>query len=187
MRKNTREYRMISTKKIWTIGHSTRSLDELVELLKSFEIELLIDVRSMPGSRKFPQFNKENLAESIPENGMNYLHMKDLGGRRKGQENSHNDAWRLKSFRNYADYMETEAFNTALKELQQLATKKRVAYMCAEAVWWSCHRSLISDQLKVNGWKVMHIMGVEKANEHPYTSPAHIEKGKLCYNKIKDR
>lgn len=174
------------TKKIWTIGHSTRSLDELVEMLKSFDIELLVDVRSYPGSRKFPQFNKENLEESIPENNIEYLHQKDLGGRRKGKENSNNDAWRLKSFRNYADYMETETFKTALKELEQLATKKRVAYMCAEAVWWSCHRSLISDQLKVNGWEVMHIMNVKKADEHPFTSPAHIENGKLCYNKVED-
>lgn len=175
----------MSTKKIWTIGHSTRSLDELVEMLKPFEIEILVDVRSHPGSRKFPQFNKENLEVSIPDNGMKYLHKKDLGGRRKGNENSDNDAWRLKSFRNYADYMETDQFKAALQELEGIASKNRVAYMCAEAVWWSCHRSLISDQLKVNGWEVMHIMQQGKADEHPFTSPAHIENGKLSYSKEK--
>lgn len=175
---------MTAPKKIWSIGHSTRSLDELVELLKSFDIELLVDVRSYPGSRKFPQFNKENLKESMPENKIEYRHIKSLGGRRKGKENSNNDAWRLKSFRNYADYMETEDFKAGLIELKELATEKRTAYMCAEAVWWSCHRSLISDQLKVEGWKVLHIMQKAKADEHPYTSPAHIENGKLCYNKM---
>lgn len=174
---------MPPTKKIWTIGHSTRSLEELVEMLQSFEIELLVDVRSYPGSRKFPQFNKENLERSMPDNDIEYLHMKDLGGRRKGKKDSKNDAWRLKSFRSYADYMETDTFQEALKELEQLAMKKRVAYMCAEAVWWSCHRSLISDLLKVNGWEVMHIMNVGKADEHPYTSPARVEDGKLYYNK----
>lgn len=172
-------------KKIWTIGHSTRSLEKFLEMLKSFKIELLVDVRSFPGSRKFPQFNKENLEVSLPEKNIEYLHMRDLGGRRKTVENSNNTAWRLASFRGYADYMETEAFEEALENLERTAKNKRVCYMCAEAVWWSCHRSLISDILKVRGWKVMHIMETDKADEHPYTQPARVENGQLFYDKKK--
>ncbi|SDW66912.1 DUF488 domain-containing protein [Aequorivita viscosa] len=170
---------------IWTIGHSTRSLTEFLQLLKTFEIELLVDVRHYPGSRKFPHFNKDNLATSLPENGFDYKHIIDLGGRRKMEPNSKNDGWRLTSFRAYADYMETTEFNTALDQLKTLATEKRTAIMCAEAVWWSCHRSLISDALKVQGWEVLHIMNQNTATEHPYTSPAKLVNGKLDYSKEK--
>lgn len=170
---------------IWTIGHSTRSLTEFLQLLKTFEIELLVDVRHYPGSRKFPHFNKDNLATSFPENGFDYKHIIDLGGRRKMEPNSKNDGWRLTSFRAYADYMETTEFNTALDQLKTLATEKRTAIMCAEAVWWSCHRSLISDALKVQGWEVLHIMNQNTATEHPYTSPAKLVNGKLDYSKEK--
>lgn len=168
---------------IWTIGHSTRSLEEFVQLLKSFAIELLVDVRHYPGSRKFPQYNKESMQESIPENGIEYMHIVELGGRRKVKPDSKNDAWRLDSFKGYADYMETPEFKEALDELKKLANEKRTAIMCAEAVWWSCHRSLISDALKVEGWEVMHIMGENKATEHPYTAPANVVDGKLNYSK----
>ncbi len=170
---------------IWTIGHSTRSLTEFLQLLKTFEIELLVDVRHYPGSRKFPHFNKDNLATSLPENGFDYKHIIDLGGRRKMEPNSKNDGWRLTSFRAYADYMETTEFKTALVQLKTLATEKRTAIMCAEAVWWSCHRSLISDALKVQGWEVLHIMNQNTATEHPYTSPAKLVNGKLDYSKEK--
>lgn len=168
--------------KIFTIGHSTRTLDELVKMLTSFSIELLVDIRSFPGSRKFPQFNKENLEATIPLYGIEYLHMRDLGGRRKALPVSHNMGWRLAAFRGYADYMETPGFLEAIKKLEKQATKKRVAYMCSEAVWWRCHRSLVSDYLKLKGWKVMHIMAIGKAEEHPYTSPAKIIDGKLDYS-----
>ena|SRR5690554_6184878 len=170
---------------IWTIGHSTRSLTEFLQLLKTFEIELLVDVRHHPGSRKFPHFNKDNLATSLPENGFDYKHIIDLGGRRKMEPNSKNDGWRLTSFRAYADYMETTEFKTALDQLKTLATEKRTAIMCAEAVYWSCHRSLISDALKVQGWEVLHIMNQKTATEHPYTSPAKLVNGKLDYSKEK--
>ncbi|WP_026451540.1 DUF488 family protein [Aequorivita capsosiphonis] len=173
----------MNTNTIWTIGHSTRSLEEFLQLLKSFDIELLVDVRHYPGSRKFPQFNKESMEITIPENGIEYKHMVELGGRRKVVPNSKNDAWRLNSFKGYADYMETSEFQEALKTLKKLATEKRTAIMCAEAVWWSCHRSMISDALKVDGWEVMHIMGENKATEHPYTAPASIVDGKLNYSK----
>ena len=170
-------------KEIWTIGHSTRSFEEFVEILESFRIECLVDVRRFPGSRKFPSYNKESLQESLPKNGINYVHLEDLGGRRKASKESQNNAWRLLSFRGYADYMETESFQNAAEELQEIAKGSRVAYMCAEAVWWSCHRSLVSDYLKVRGWKVTHIMGSGKGMEHPYTKPAQVVDGKLFYGK----
>lgn len=170
-------------KAIWTIGHSNHTLDGFLKLLKSFEIEILVDVRHFPGSRKFPHFNKENLEQSLPQHEIEYHHLVDLGGRRKLKPNSKNNAWRLDSFRAYADYMETEQFKEALQELKALAISKRTAYMCSEAVWWSCHRSLISDILKVEGWKVLHIMNPKTPQEHPYTQPAKIVDGKLNYAK----
>lgn len=168
-------------KSIWTIGHSTRSLEEFVTILHAFDIELVVDIRSLPGSRKFPQFNKENLEKTLPEVGIIYLHLLNLGGRRKVRKNSHNTGWQLASFRAYADYMETPEFTAAAQELQSLASEKRTAYMCAEAVWWSCHRSLVSDYLKLKGWTVMHIMDTHKATEHPYTQPAVISNNRLTY------
>ncbi|HET7361366.1 MAG TPA: DUF488 domain-containing protein, partial [Salinimicrobium sp.] len=164
-------------KQIWTIGHSTRDWDEFLELLQSFSIETVADVRSYPGSRKFPQYNKENLEIKLPENNISYTHFKGLGGRRKSNPDSENTVWRHPSFRSYADYMETPDFKEAVKKLEQLASKKRVAYMCSEAVWWRCHRSMISDYLKVEGWEVLHIMDIDKATEHPFTAPAKVVDG----------
>lgn len=168
---------------IWTIGHSTRTFDEFLKLLQSFKIKSLVDVRHYPGSRKFPQFNKDSLEKSLPENNIEYTHLIDLVGRRKPNSNSKNDAWRLDSFKGYADYMATEDFKQALNTLKEIAAEKQTAIMCAEAVWWSCHRSLISDILKVDGWEVLHIMSEKKATEHPYTAPARIVDGKLNYSK----
>lgn len=168
---------------IWTIGHSTRTFDEFLKLLQSFKIKSLVDVRHYPGSRKFPQFNKDSLEKSLPKNNIEYTHLIDLGGRRKPNSNSKNDAWRLDSFKGYADYMATEDFKQALNTLKEIAAEKQTAIMCAEAVWWSCHRSLISDILKVDGWEVLHIMSENKATEHPYTAPARIVDGKLNYSK----
>ena len=171
------------TKTIWTIGHSTRTIDEFIGMLQSFEIKMLVDVRSFPGSRRYPQFNKESLEISLRKNGIEYVHLKSLGGRRKTIPNSSNTAWRNEAFRGYADYMETEDFKNANDELQTLAEKKPTAYMCSEAVWWRCHRSMISDYLKSLGWTVMHIMSEGKAQEHPYTSAAMIVQGELSYKK----
>ena len=168
---------------IWTIGHSNRTLPDFLSLLTSFKIEILVDIRHFPGSRKFPHFNKENLVESLPQHGIEYRHLVDLGGRRKLKPDSKNDAWRLDSFRAYADYMETDAFKKAYQELKGMAKHKNTAYMCAEAVWWSCHRALISDLLKVDGWKVLHIMNLHSAKEHPFTAPAKVVDGKLDYSK----
>lgn len=167
---------------IYTIGHSTRSIEEFIAMLQSFEIELLADIRRFPGSRKYPQFNKPALEAFLREANINYLHDPNLGGRRKPKPDSTNTAWRNAAFRGYADYMETDEFKTAISELEKIAAKQTVAYMCSEAVWWRCHRSLVSDYLKVKGWKVMHIMDKGKATEHPYTAPAKEVQGKLFYD-----
>ena len=174
---------MMKEKVIYTIGHSTHTLEEFVVMLKSFNIELLADIRSFPGSRKFPHFNKENLPASLAEKNIEYIHLKNLGGRRKVNPDSCNTGWRVAAFRGYADYMETENFKKAIEELEKIASQKRVAYMCAEAVWWRCHRSLVSDYLKNEGWTVLHIMDVGKSTEHPYTAPAKFLNGKLNYSK----
>ena len=172
----------MKTKEIWTIGHSTRSFEEFVAMLHSFQIELVVDVRSFPGSRRYPHFNKEILINSLPENGIEYLHLLGLGGRRKTVPDSNNMGWRHVAFRGYADYMETEDFENAAKELEKLGEGKRTAYMCSEAVWWRCHRSMISDWLKMRGWTVWHIMGLNKKEEHPWTGPARVIDGKLDYS-----
>jgi len=168
---------------IWTIGHSTRPIEEFVAKLQSFQIELVADIRSYPGSRKFPQFNKESLEITLPANHIQYIHLKDLGGRRKVNPDSKNTSWRHIAFRGYADYMETNAFKEGIKELEKIAMKQRTAFMCSEAVWWRCHRSMVSDYLKVHSWKVMHIIGMGKEDEHHYTSPARIVNGELNYEK----
>ena len=173
----------MKTKEIWTIGHSTRSFEEFVTMLHSFQIELVADVRSYPGSRRYPHFNKEILTKTLPENGIEYVHLLGLGGRRKTIADSNNMGWRHTAFRGYADYMETEEFENAAKELEVLAQAKRVAYMCSEAVWWRCHRSMISDWLKMRGWTVWHVMGTDKKEEHPWTGPARVIDGKLDYSK----
>ena len=173
---------MEQIKTIWTIGHSTHSLGEFVAMLQFFHVETVADIRSFPGSRRYPHFNKEALEVSLPGNNIKYIHFKDLGGRRKVQPNSINTGWRVAAFRGYADYMETAAFKIAVKELEAIALKERTAYMCSEAVWWRCHRSLVSDYCKMNGWIVLHIMGIGKLQEHPYTSPARIVGDHLLYS-----
>ena len=167
--------------KIWTVGHSTRSGEEFTRILLAHGIEVLVDVRTFPGSRRYPQFNKETLAESLREAGIDYKHEPRLGGRRKPRPDSHNSAWRNEQFRGYADHMETEEFKNGVRELLELASSKRVAVMCAEAVWWRCHRSLISDYLKAEGHEVIHILDEKKTEEHPYTSAAMLVDGKLSY------
>jgi uncharacterized protein (DUF488 family) len=167
--------------RIWTIGHSTRTIDEFVSLLKENEINLLADVRAWPGSKRYPQFNKEGLEESLT--AIHYEHFPELGGRRKSTPDSNNTAWRNASFRGYADYMETEQFQRGIERLLDVAAESgATAIMCAEAVWWRCHRSLIADYLKARGLEVMHILGAKKVESHPYTSAARIVDGKLSYS-----
>jgi uncharacterized protein (DUF488 family) len=169
-------------KTIWTIGHSTRSIEDFIEMLKSFGIGVLVDIRHYPGSRRYPHFNSEALAQSLSQQDMRYIHLIDLGGRRKPVAGSVNTRWRNDAFRGYADYMETDVFHKAADELQSIALAQPTAYMCSEAVWWSCHRSLVSDYLKIREWTVMHIMDKGKATEHPWTSAARVVEGELRYD-----
>lgn len=171
-----------SSKTIWTIGHSTRTFEEFLLMLKDFDIELLADIRTFPGSKRYPHFNKENLAKTLPSEGIQYQHFPELGGRRKAKPDSHNTAWRHAAFKGYADHMETEEFALGIDRLTREATRYRTAYMCSEAVWWRCHRSLVSDYLKARGWNVIHIMDAGKGEEHPYTSPAKVVQGRLFYD-----
>ncbi|MFN2406863.1 MAG: DUF488 family protein [Pyrinomonadaceae bacterium] len=167
--------------KIWTVGHSTRSSEEFVQILLAHEVEVLVDVRTFPGSRRYPWFSKGELAGSLNKNQIEYKHEPRLGGRRKPRLDSHNSAWRNEQFRGYADHMETDEFKRGVQELLELASGARVAIMCAEAVWWRCHRSLISDYLKVEAHKVIHILDEKKTQEHPFTSAASIIDGELSY------
>ena len=169
---------------IWTVGHSTRPIEELIEALRSFEITVLADVRSYPGSKRYPQFNKENLKASLTEAGIDYQHFPELGGRRRASPDSLNMAWRNESFRGYADYMETEAFRDGILRLLEIARVSKTAVMCSEAVWWRCHRSLISDYLKAQGIEVNHIMRTGKSERHPFTSAARIVNGELSYRGV---
>ncbi|MBS1558434.1 MAG: DUF488 domain-containing protein [Bacteroidetes bacterium] len=166
---------------IYTVGHSTHRLVDFISILQSFQIKTVADIRHFPGSKKFPWFNKENIKETLSLNGIHYVHLLGLGGRRKVNKNSINNRWNNDSFRGYADYMETTDFENASNELQKLARKQPTAYMCSEAVWWRCHRAMVSDYLKAKGWKVLHIMATGKAEEHPYTSPARIAGDKVFY------
>jgi uncharacterized protein (DUF488 family) len=166
---------------IWTIGHSTRTIEEFIELLKAHHIGALVDVRHFPGSRRYPHFNKERLADSLAKAGIQFHHLPGLGGRRRARSDSPNTAWRNEAFRGYADYMESEAFVEGIRRLIDLSSNKRVAIMCAEAVWWRCHRGLIADYLKAQGHRVLHIQSAMKAGEHPFTPAARIVNGRLSY------
>ena len=168
--------------RIWTIGHSTRKIDIFVSLLEESGIKLVADVRSLPGSKRYPQFNREMLAKSLTEHGIRYEHFPELGGRRKAKNDSHNTAWRNASFRGYADHMETEEFGAGVERLLDLANNMGpTTIMCAEAVWWRCHRALISDYLKTRGVEIVHIVDANKTEVHPYTSAARIVGRTLSY------
>jgi uncharacterized protein (DUF488 family) len=166
---------------LYTVGHSTRSLDELVELLKAHDVHGVADVRRFAGSRRLPHFNAENLATALPERGLAYLPCPQLGGRRTPRPDSPNDAWRNASFRAYADYMQTPAFVEALGQLMERARETPLAMMCAEAVPWRCHRSLIADGLIVRGWTVIDIMSPRQATPHKLTPFAHVEGTQVTY------
>jgi uncharacterized protein (DUF488 family) len=170
--------------RIWTIGHSTRTIEEFIGALQANGIKLVSDVRLLPGSRRYPQFNKEALAKSLADHAIGYEHFPELGGRRKPRRDSRNTAWRNDAFRGYADHMETAEFANGIARLQQMADRDgATAIMCAEAVWWRCHRSLIADYLKAQGVDVIHILDANKIDPHPFTSAANIVDGKLDYSK----
>ena len=166
---------------IWTIGHSTRPIEEFLGLLTGARIKVIVDVRSFPGSRKYPQYGKEALAATLATHSIGYHWLQALGGRRRVSPDSPNTAWRNASFRGYADYMSSTEFEFGLTQLLKVANKARTAIMCAEAVWWRCHRSMIADALCVRGIEVVHILDAKHRVMHPMTSPARIVRVELSY------
>ena len=166
---------------VYTIGHSTRTLEEFVALLKTYHISLLVDVRTVPRSRHNPQFNKETLPASLKTEGIRYIHMPEIGGLRHPKRDSVNLAWQNMGFRGYADYMQTKEFTDNLLKIVALARENCLALMCAEALPWRCHRSLISDALVVRHIKVLHIISATSTITHELTEFAHVEGTKITY------
>jgi uncharacterized protein (DUF488 family) len=166
---------------VLTIGHSTRTLEAFIELLEAHRVELLVDVRTIPRSRRNPQFNRETLPADLRKAHIGYHHMKELGGLRHPHRDSPNTAWRNASFRGYADYMLEPEFAAALDGLIELATEKRTAVMCAEAVPWRCHRSMIADALLARGIAVEHITSAKRAEPHHLTDFARVEGERVTY------
>jgi uncharacterized protein (DUF488 family) len=164
-----------------TVGHSTRSLDELIALLAAHGVNGVADVRRFAGSRRLPHFNAENLAAALPSRGLLYLPCPLLGGRRKPAAESVNHGWRNASFRAYADYMQTPPFTEGLQQLMDRAISTPLAIMCAEAVPWRCHRSLIADALLIRGWTVIDIMSETKATPHKLTPFARVHATQITY------
>ncbi len=176
---------MASRKTLYTIGHSTHTTREFIRILKSFGITLLVDIRHYPGSRYCPQFGKSRLKRNLLRNKIDYVHLVDLGGRRRpDKESDLNAGWRSPQFKGYADYMQTAEYESSLKELMKLARKNKAAIMCSEAVPWRCHRSLVSDSLIAKGWKIFDIYAEEKSKEHKLTSFAKITHGHVIYPRI---
>jgi len=167
---------------LYTIGHSTRSVDELIEVLQAHSIQTLVDIRSYPASRRLPHFNRESLEKTLPAAGIRYVWMKALGGRRrKIRGDSPHVALRSASFRNYADYMLTDDFQRAIADLIALAEQSRTAYMCAERVYFHCHRMMVSDWLVAHGHKVLHIEGMGPPQPHTLMEEARVESGQVIY------
>ncbi len=166
---------------VWTIGHSTRPIEEFIELLRISAIDSVVDVRRFPASRRYPQYNEAELRSALAAQGIGYLWLPSLGGRRQPLPDSPNVAWRNDAFRGYADHIATEEFASGLFDLLGVAEGVPTAVMCSEAVWWRCHRSLIADVLCSIGMEVLHIVDSATTTRHPYTSPARIVDGALTY------
>ncbi len=167
---------------VYTIGHSTRTIEELIEALKAHGIQVLVDIRSFPGSRRMPWVGREVLEKSLPAAGIEYRWMKELGGRRKKQPiESPSTGLRNQSFRNYADYMLTEEFHGAAAELVTSAGEKKVAIMCAERMFFQCHRMLVSDYLTLHGHEVLHIVDTSPPRPHRLTAEARLIEGRVVY------
>ncbi len=166
---------------IYTIGHSTRNLAEFISILQAYKIDLLVDIRSVPKSRYTPQFNEDNLARELPQRGIEYRHLASLGGLRSTNRNSANLGWRNASFRGYADYMSASEFAKGIDELIELASSKTTVIMCAEAVPWKCHRSLVGDALLVRSVKVIDIFDANKSQAEKLTSFARVDGEKITY------
>jgi len=173
---------MPDTQTIWTVGHSTRPIEELLKLLAAGEIQLLADVRRFPGSRRHPQFGQEALAASLADAGIEYRHFVDLGGRRsKRLPDSPNRGWRVEQFNAYADYMQSGEFLAALDDLMSVARDKRTAIMCSEALPQKCHRRIIADALVARGWQVRHLLSPKRIEDHQLTPFARVEGAEITY------
>ena len=166
---------------IFTVGHSTHALDRAVELLRRHGVEALADVRRMPGSRRLPHWSADRLAVDLPAAGIAYVHVGELGGRRPAAPGSLNDGWRVAAFRGYADHMASEEFAAGLARLEARAAERTTAVMCAEALWWRCHRRLVADALVARGWRVLHIGADGRLSEHELTPFARVDGERLTY------
>lgn len=166
-----------SSSVVFTVGHSTRSLTDFIAILADAGVTQIADVRAFPASRRHPQFNKDALSISLPEAGIAYCHLPALGGRRHGRKGitSRNGLWKVEAFRNYADYAETAPFRAALETLEQFAHERPTAFMCAEAVWWRCHRRLIADYLLARRWTVVHLLAPGQRQQGVITPGAVVE------------
>lgn len=169
------------TSGIWTLGHSNLSIEDFLERLERYEIAAIADVRRFPGSRRLPHFSRTTFAAALKAASVGYRWFEALGGRRRPAPDSINTAWRNTSFRGYADYMATPEFADALEQLIDYASQQRTAVMCAEVLWWRCHRALISDVLQVRGIPVTHVLDLDKTVEHPFTPPARVVNGRVSY------
>jgi len=172
---------------LYTIGHSTHPLDDFVGLLRRHDVARIVDVRIAPGSRRHPHFARDALAHTLPAAGIDYVHAQGLGGRRRPLPGSQNTGWRNNAFRGYADYMGTGEFQAALGELERLAGERRTAVMCAEALWWRCHRRLISDALVARGRQVTHIGSDGALAAHVMTPFAVVEEGEVTYPEVEQQ
>lgn len=172
--------------RIWTIGHSTHPIGAFIELLAEHGIQCLADVRHYPGSRRNPQFRSDALAAAVRAAGIDYCHLVDLGGRRRLAADSANTGWRHPAFRGYADYMATPAYAAAFAALEARARAARTAVMCAELLWWRCHRSMLADELVLRGWEVVHILGPGQVAGHAFRVPARLVDGHVVYARAAD-
>jgi uncharacterized protein (DUF488 family) len=173
----------MSLTKVWTVGHSSRPLPTFLELLAQYGIQAIADVRRFPGSKRQPAYAQPALRASLARQGIGYVWLPALGGRRRPRADSPNTAWRNESFRGYADHMASAEFASGMDELLALAAESRTAMMCAEAVWWRCHRGLIADVLSMAGIEVLHMLDHRNCTAHPLTSAARIVRGRLSYVK----
>jgi uncharacterized protein (DUF488 family) len=171
----------MSTQRIFSIGHSTHELAELVRLLRIHGVEQVADVRAHPGSRRLPWFSHDVLSRELPADGLHYVHLPQLGGRRRASPDSPNGGWKVEGFRGYADHMAGSEFAAGLEALKALAGREATAMMCAEGLWWRCHRRLISDALTVEGWQVLHIGPDGGLAIHELTAFANVDAGRLTY------
>jgi len=172
---------------LWTLGHSTKAWEEFLALLHSARIQVLADVRRFAASRRHPQFAGAHMSSALREAQIDYLPIPELGGRRSPRKDSPNTAWRVAGFRGYADYMQTHAYQSASARLASRARSSRTAVMCAESLWWQCHRGLIADDFKARGWTVLHLLKPGQPEPHPWTRAARIVDGRLDYSLAEER